>query len=85
MGSIGPAHIIIVLVAFVLLFGAKKLPDMARSVGQSMRIFKAETTQLKDDKSADVQSQQAQQASNVEDAEIVDSDGDTRRSTTGTN
>jgi sec-independent protein translocase protein TatA len=42
MGEFSPWHLLIVAAAFVLLFGANKLPQMARSVGQSMRIFKAE-------------------------------------------
>ncbi len=41
--ALAPWHIIILLVVFVLLFGARKLPDSARSLGQAMRIFKAET------------------------------------------
>ena len=36
-----PSHLIVVLLLLVLLFGWKKLPDMARSVGRSMRIFKS--------------------------------------------
>lgn len=35
-------HLLILLAAFVLFFGAKRLPDMARAVGQSARIFKGE-------------------------------------------
>ncbi|MFC5063909.1 Sec-independent protein translocase subunit TatA [Actinomycetospora atypica] len=41
--------IIVAVVGVVLLFSAKKLPDMARGLGQSMRIFKAETRELKED------------------------------------
>jgi sec-independent protein translocase protein TatA len=44
----GPELIIILIVAMVL-FGSKKLPGAARSLGQSLRIFKAETKGLKDD------------------------------------
>ena len=36
-------EIILILLVIVLLFGAKKLPDLARGVGRSLRIFKAET------------------------------------------
>jgi sec-independent protein translocase protein TatA len=43
----GPELLILVLVV-VLLFGAKRLPDAARSVGRSLRIFKAETKGLID-------------------------------------
>jgi sec-independent protein translocase protein TatA len=42
MGEFSPWHLLIVAAVFMLLFGANKLPQMARSVGQSMRIFKAE-------------------------------------------
>ena len=42
MGEFSPWHLLIVAAVFVLLFGANKLPQMARSVGQSMRIFRAE-------------------------------------------
>jgi sec-independent protein translocase protein TatA len=35
-------HLVILLAVVVLLFGAKRLPDMARAVGQSARIFKGE-------------------------------------------
>jgi sec-independent protein translocase protein TatA len=42
-------HIVVVVVVFLLLFGAKRLPDAARSLGRSLRIFKAETKNLMDD------------------------------------
>lgn len=38
----GPTQLLIVLLVIVLLFGAKKLPDLARSVGRSSRILKSE-------------------------------------------
>lgn len=44
--------IIIAIVGVVLLFSAKKLPDMARGLGQSMRIFKAETRGMREDEQA---------------------------------
>ncbi|OMH33010.1 Sec-independent protein translocase subunit TatA [Tersicoccus sp. Bi-70] len=44
-----PWLIVILVVAALLLFGAPKLPGMARSLGQSMRIFKSEVKQMKDD------------------------------------
>jgi len=42
-------HVLIVLLVVVLLFGAKRLPDLAKSVGQSMKIFKHEVQDLKAD------------------------------------
>jgi sec-independent protein translocase protein TatA len=50
MGEFSPWHLLIVTAVFLLLFGANKLPQMARSVGQSMRIFKAETRALSGNK-----------------------------------
>jgi sec-independent protein translocase protein TatA len=50
MGELSPWHLLIVAAVFMLLFGANKLPQMARSVGQSMRIFKAETRALSGEK-----------------------------------
>lgn len=44
-----PSHFIVVLLLLVLLFGWKRLPDMARSMGRSMRIFKSEVTEMKND------------------------------------
>jgi sec-independent protein translocase protein TatA len=45
----GWPHLLIVAAVFVLFFGAKKMPDMARSLGRSMRIIKAETAGLHHD------------------------------------
>jgi sec-independent protein translocase protein TatA len=42
MGELSPWHWIIVLLLFALLFGSKRLPDAARGLGRSLRIFKAE-------------------------------------------
>ena len=51
IGNLQGWHLIIILAIVLLLFGAPKLPALARSVGQSMRIFKGEVKELqKDDK-----------------------------------
>jgi len=49
MGALKPWHIIIFVIVLVLLFGAKRLPDAARSLGRSLRIIKAETKGLIDE------------------------------------
>jgi sec-independent protein translocase protein TatA len=49
MRNIGAPELILILAVLVLLFGAKKLPDISRSLGRSMRIFKSEVKQMKDD------------------------------------
>lgn len=48
-GKIGAPEIILILVVVILLFGAKKLPDMARSLGKSARILKSEAKAMKSD------------------------------------
>ena len=54
MGGLQPWHWVIVIAVFVLLFGAKKLPDAARSLGKSMRIFKSEIKEMQSDSKPDV-------------------------------
>jgi sec-independent protein translocase protein TatA len=43
---------VIIALVFLVLFGAKKLPEMARSVGQSARVFKSEMKGMKADDEA---------------------------------
>jgi sec-independent protein translocase protein TatA len=49
----GPWPIVIIIVVALLLFAAPKLPAMARSLGQSMRIIKSEVKEMKNDGKAD--------------------------------
>ncbi|MGB9376702.1 MAG: Sec-independent protein translocase subunit TatA [Mycobacteriales bacterium] len=52
-GRLGTTEIIIIAVLVLVLFGAKKMPEAARSLGRSMRILKAETKGLRDDDKID--------------------------------
>ncbi|MFJ9817214.1 Sec-independent protein translocase subunit TatA [Streptomyces sp. NPDC101151] len=54
-GRLGPTEIILILVIVVLLFGAKKLPDMARSLGKSARILKSEAKAMKEESNSSAQ------------------------------
>ncbi|MEV0330627.1 Sec-independent protein translocase subunit TatA [Micromonospora echinospora] len=54
MGALKPWHIAVLVVVLILLFGAKRLPDAARSLGRSLRIIKAETKSLHDDNDRDL-------------------------------
>jgi sec-independent protein translocase protein TatA len=47
--GIGAPEVLIVLVIVLVVFGSKRLPDSARSLGRSLRIFKAETKGLRSD------------------------------------
>ena len=49
-----PWHILVLIIVAVVLFGSKRLPDSARSLGRSLRIFKSEMKELnKDDNDSD--------------------------------
>lgn len=47
--QIGPLEIILILAVLLLLFGAKRLPEIGRSMGRSLREFKGATKGLADD------------------------------------
>ena len=49
MGALSPWHWAILAVVVVVFFGSKRLPDAARSLGKSMRIFKAEIKEIHGD------------------------------------
>lgn len=46
MGAIQPWHIALLLVAALVIFGSKRLPDAARGLGRSLRIFKSEMKEM---------------------------------------
>jgi sec-independent protein translocase protein TatA len=52
MPSLGGWEFVILIGILVLLFGAKRLPDMARSIGQSARVFKGEMKGMKNEDTA---------------------------------
>ena len=54
--DLGWPELLIVAVIAMMLFGSKKMPDVARSLGRSMRIVKAELKGLKEDDAAPAQS-----------------------------
>jgi len=49
-----PSHWLLLILVVVILFGAKRLPDSARALGRSLRIFKSEVKELnKDEKKSE--------------------------------
>jgi len=52
MGRLGPSEIIIIAVLVIIIFGWKKLPDAARSLGRSARVFKSEVDEMKKENEA---------------------------------
>ena len=49
MNSLKPWHLLVLAVVFLVLFGSKRLPDSARSLGRSLRIFKSEVQEMNKD------------------------------------
>ncbi len=49
MGSIGMPELIIIFLVILMLFGSKRLPELARGLGKGMREFKKATRELRDE------------------------------------
>jgi sec-independent protein translocase protein TatA len=47
--ALGPWHLLLILIGFVLLFGYRKLPEASRALGRSLRIFRSELRGMADD------------------------------------
>jgi sec-independent protein translocase protein TatA len=62
IGGLGTPELLIILAVLILLFGAAKLPELARGSGRALRIFKAETKGLMDDDDTDQQDAAKSQA-----------------------
>ena len=59
MGSLGPFEIIAILLVVLLLFGAKRIPEIARGLGKGIREFKDATNEIKQELNVDPPRQQA--------------------------
>ena len=49
LGSIGPTELIIIFVIILLIFGGKKLPELAKGLGKGIREFKKATKDVSDE------------------------------------
>lgn len=74
MPSLGWAEILLIVLVIILLFGAPKLPTMARSLGRSMRIFKAEINEMKKDDAGEIDARSQSDAIKDVKADPVDVD-----------
>jgi sec-independent protein translocase protein TatA len=54
LAGLGTQELVLIFLVVILLFGASKLPELARGSGRALRIFKAETKGLIDDDETDV-------------------------------
>lgn len=48
-GNLGASEIILIVLAILILFGAKKIPDLAQGIGKGMREFKKAIREVEDD------------------------------------
>ncbi len=53
MGSLGPFEIILIFLVILLVFGAKRIPEIARGLGKGIREFKAATSEIKNELTVD--------------------------------
>ena len=53
LGAIGPWQIVIIVVALLLLFGGKKIPELMKGLGQGMKEFKKARNEMTEDDSKD--------------------------------
>lgn len=62
------AEWLVILAIVILVFGAAKLPDLARGTGQALRIFKSETKGLKDDEEPEPEQPRAELPASTDEA-----------------
>ncbi len=60
MGSLGPFEILLIFLVILLVFGAKRIPEIARGLGKGIREFKAATSELKNELTVDTTPQRIQ-------------------------
>jgi sec-independent protein translocase protein TatA len=72
IGDLGTPELLIILAIVVLVFGASKLPELARGSGRALRIFKAETKGLGDDDAGKTDSQRELEARQTSEREAFE-------------
>ncbi|NYE38052.1 sec-independent protein translocase protein TatA [Nocardioides cavernae] len=77
------AEWLVILAIVILVFGAAKLPDLARSSGQALRIFKSETKGLRDDEKAASETTEAQREIEARDEARREAHDEARSETSG--
>ena len=61
MPSIGPTELIVILILALLVFGPKRLPEIGRTVGRSLREFRRATTEIREDLERDLDEDESKQ------------------------
>ena len=60
MGTLGPLEIALIFLAILLIFGAKRIPEIARGLGKGIREFKSATSEISKELTIDDKSQRIQ-------------------------
>ncbi|MBO9607869.1 MAG: twin-arginine translocase TatA/TatE family subunit [Paenibacillaceae bacterium] len=71
LGSIGPATLVILVIAALLLFGPTKLPELGRAFGKTLREFKKGTNEILGDNDEDDRPQARKEVKEVHDIEAT--------------
>ncbi len=58
MGTLGPFELVLIFLAILLIFGAKRIPEIARGMGKGIREFKTATREISDELTLDESRQQ---------------------------
>ena len=76
IAGLGTPELLIILAVLILLFGASKLPELARGSGRALRIFKAETKSLGDDDDDDLKSPEQRELESRQERARLDAEAD---------
>ena len=76
IAGLGTPELLIILAVLILLFGASKLPELARGSGRALRIFKAETKGLADDDDDDLKSPEQRELEARQERARLDAEAD---------
>jgi sec-independent protein translocase protein TatA len=76
VAGLGTPELLIILAVLILLFGASKLPELARGSGRALRIFKAETKGLGDDDDDDLKSPEQRELEARQERARLDAEAD---------
>ncbi len=68
--NLGAPELIIVLLVFILLFGARKLPDLGSSVGKSIRNFRKGMDEAREEERAEAAEERAEAAGDRDEAKV---------------
>ena len=76
IAGLGTPELLLILAVLILLFGASKLPELARGSGRALRIFKAETKSLGDDDDDDLKSPEQRELEARQERARLDAEAD---------